>query len=40
MAQAQAVGQASPNDACLNYTPRLSDQNGDGLTDVAHPDQI
>ena len=40
MAQAQAVGQAVPNDACLNFTPRASDQHSDGLTDVAHPDQI
>lgn len=40
MSQAQAVGQAIPNDACLNFTPRLSDQHGDSFTDVANPDQV
>ncbi len=35
-----AMGQAVPNDACLNFTPRPSNQHSDGFTDVAHPDQI
>ena len=40
LAQAQSAGQAVPNDTCLNFTPRLSNQHSDGLTNVAHPDQI
>lgn len=40
LAQAQSAGQAVPNDTCLNFTPRLSNQHSDGLTDIAHPDQI
>ena len=36
-----AVNQAAvPNDACLNFTPRPSNQHGNGLSDVAYPDQI
>ena len=31
---------AVPNDACLNFTPRRSDQHGNGLTDIAHSNQI
>ena len=31
---------AIPNDACLNFTPRQSDQNRNGLSDVAHPNQV
>ena len=35
------VNQAAvPNDACLNFTPRLLNQNSDGLPYIAHPDQI
>ena len=40
LAQAQSAGQAVPNDTCLNFTPRLSNQHSDGLTDIANPDQI
>ena len=40
LAQAQTAGQAVPNDACLNFTPRLSNQHGDGLANVPHPDQV
>ena len=35
------VNQAAvPNDACLNFTPRPSNQHSDGLPDVANPYQI
>ena len=35
------VNQAAvPNDACLNFTPRTSNQHSDGLPDVANPYQI
>ena len=40
MAQAQSVGQAVPNDVCLNFTPKLSDQHSDGFSDVADPNQV
>ena len=40
MAQAQSVGQAVPNDVCLNFTPRVSDQHSNGLADIADPDQV
>ena len=40
LAQAQTTGQAVPNDACLNFTPKLSNQHSDGFTDISHPDQI
>lgn len=40
LAQAQTVGQAVPNDVCLNFTPRLSDQHSDRFTDVRNSDQI
>ena len=42
LAQAQSVvNQAAvPNDACLNFTPRLSNQHSNGLPDIAHPDQV
>ena len=40
LAQAQAAGQAVPNDACLNFTPKLSNQHGDSLTNIAHSDQV
>ncbi len=41
LAQAQApAGQAMPNDACLNFTPRLLNQHGDGFTNIADPNQI
>lgn len=42
LAQAQSVvNQAAvPNDACLNFTPRLSNQHGNGFSDAAHPDQV
>ena len=41
LAQAQpAAVQAVPNKACLNFTPRPSNQHGDGLADIAHPDQF
>lgn len=40
LAQAQPSAQAVPNEACLNFTPRSSNQHGDGLTDIAHPDQL
>ena len=41
LAQAQsAVGQAVPNDACLNFTPRTLSQHSDGFTNVVHPDQV
>lgn len=40
LAQAQAAGQAVPNDACLNFTPKLSNQHSDSFTDVAHTDQV
>lgn len=40
LAQAQAVNQAVPNDACLNFTPKPSNQHSNGLTDIAYPDQI
>ena len=40
LAQAQTVGQAIPNDACLNFTPRLSNQHGDGFTNVADTNQV
>lgn len=40
LAQAQPAGQAVPNEACLNFTPRPSNQHGDSLTDIAHPDQL
>lgn len=33
-----AAGLASPNDQCLNFTPR-SNQYGNGLADVRDPDQ-
>ena len=39
LAQAQTVGQASPNDACLNFTPRFSNQHSDSFTNIADPDQ-
>ena len=36
-----AINQAAvPNDACLNFTPRQSNKHGDGLPDIAYPDQI
>lgn len=37
---ADAGGQAVPNDLCLNFTPRTSNQHSDGLPDVANPDQL
>lgn len=40
LAQAQTVGQAVPNDACLNFTPKLSNQHSNGFTNVSDPDQI
>ena len=40
LAQAQTVGQAVPNDVCLNFTPRLSDQHSDSFTDVRNSDQV
>lgn len=40
LAQASAGGQAVPNDACLNFTPQPSNQHGNGLSDVADPDQF
>ena len=40
MAQAQSVRQAVPNDVCLNFTPRVSDQHSNGLADIADPDQV
>ena len=40
LAQAQAVNQAIPNDVCLNFTPKLSNEHSDGLTNIAHPDQV
>ncbi len=41
LAQAPSmVSQAAPNDACLNFTPRLSNQHSDGLTNVADSNQI
>ena len=40
LAQAQAVDQAVPNDACLNFTPKQSNEHSNGLTNVAHPDQV
>ncbi len=39
LAQAQAMGQAVPNDACLNFTPRQSNQHSDGFSDIAGLDQ-
>lgn len=38
-AQSQSAGQAVPNDACLNFTPRLSNQHSDSFTNVIDPDQ-
>lgn len=40
LSQAQSVGQAVPNDACLNFTPKLSNQHCDGLTDISNPNQV
>ena len=40
LAQAQTIGHAIPNDACLNFTPRLSNQHSDGFTNVADTNQI
>lgn len=40
LAQTQVMGQAVPNDTCLNFTPRLSNQHSNSLTNVANPDQI
>lgn len=40
LAQAQSARQAVPNDACLNFTPRLLNQHSDGLSDVSHSDQV
>ena len=42
LAQAQSVVNQSvvPNDACLNFTPSLSDQHSNGFSDVAYPDQV
>lgn len=40
MAQANLIGQAVPNDTCLNFTPRTSNQHSNSLSDVADPDQI
>ena len=40
LAQAQTAGQAVPTDACLNFTPKLSHQHGDGLTAGPPPDQV
>lgn len=41
LAQAQpAASLTVPNDACLNFTPRMSNQHSDGFTNVADPDQI
>lgn len=42
------VSQTVPNDACLNYTPRLSPrelseldrQRGDGLPDIVHLNEL
>lgn len=39
LAQAQAMGQAVPNDACLNFTPRQSNQHSDGFSNIAGLDQ-
>ena len=33
-----AASLASPNDLCLNFTPR-SNQHSDGLSDIRNPDQ-
>ena len=40
LAQTQVMGQAVPNDTCLNFTPRLSNQHSNSLTNVANPDQV
>lgn len=40
LAQAQTVGQAIPNDACLNFTPRLSNQHSNSFTNVADTNQV
>ena len=41
LAQAPSmVSQAVPNDACLNFTPRLSNQHSDGFTNVTNPNQV
>ena len=37
--QARAVGQAVPNDVCLNFTPKPSNQHSNSLSNVANPDQ-
>jgi len=41
LAQAPSMAsQAAPNDACLNFTPRLLNQHSNSFPNVAHPDQI
>ncbi len=41
LAQAQPVASLTvPNDACLNFTPRMSNQHSDGLSNIANPDQV
>ena len=40
LAQANPDGQAVPNDACLNFTPRPSNQHGNGLSDVIDANQV
>lgn len=41
LAQAPSlVNQAVPNDACLNFTPRESNQHGNGFPNIAHPNEI
>ena len=41
LSQAQpSAAQAVPNEACLNFTPRRSNQHSDGLSDIVHPNQF
>lgn len=33
-------GKTAPNDLCLDFTPRISDQYSNRLPDIVNPDQL
>ena len=40
LSQTDLSNHAAPNEHCLNFTPRSSDQSGDGFSDRGDPNQI